>query len=108
MLKALTNEAIRISMSTSAQTTNDQVRLKTLVETLIAGWRFSTSKTLPPVNWLNLVNTLLKSRLGGGHIEAELVELALGQIGDSNSAFALIKNYLIDTNYFTRLQVTFL
>lgn len=104
LLRALTNEALLITKSPPAQHEHGEVKF--LIETLTAGWRLSTTKSLPPVNWLNLVNTFAKSRFGA-QLERELVELSLSQVDSSNSAFALIKNYLIDTNYFSRLQVIY-
>ena len=107
LLKVLTNESLRISKTLDSNDSKSAEDFRFLIEALLAGWRTSTSKSLPPINWLNLVNTLLKSRFGN-QVEAELIELVLGQIENSNSAFALVKNYLIDTNYFTRLQVCLL
>jgi hypothetical protein len=107
LLKVLTNESLRISKTLDSNDSKCAEDFRFLIETLSDGWRTSTSKSLPPINWLNLVNTLLKSRFGS-QVEAELIELVLGQIENSNSAFALVKNYLIDTNYFTRLQVCLL
>lgn len=102
LLRALTNEALGIAKEGSNG--EKRAEFEFLIETLVAGCRLSTTKTLPPINWLNLVNTLIKCRYGT-HVESELIELALAQTSTSNSAFVLIKNFLIDTNYFTRLQV---
>jgi hypothetical protein len=46
----------------------------------------------------------MKSKYGN-EMETELIELTLMQINHLNSAYSLIKNYLIDTNYFIHLKV---
>lgn len=105
LLKSLTNEALRLAKETNVESSmRSENQFTFWIETLAEGVRASSVKTLPPVNWLNLVNTLIKSRFGP-RVERELIELALLQIDSSNSAFVLVKNYLIDTSYLTRLQV---
>ena len=46
-----------------------------------------------------MINSWIKS-VFGKYVEQELIELSILQINNSNSAFLLVKNYLIDTNYF--------
>lgn len=106
LLRALTNEALRLAKESATNACDNNKtasQFKFVIETLTTSVRVSSSKALPPVNWLNLVNTLIKSRFGA-QLERELIDLVLSQADASNSAFVLVKNYLIDTNYLTRLQ----
>ena len=103
LLRELSNESLRLAKEPNV-TNNTESQFKILIEILTSATRLSSSKVLPPVNWLNLTNTLIKSRFGS-QVERELIELVMSQIETSNSAFVLIKNYLIDTSYLNRLQV---
>ncbi len=46
----------------------------------------------------------MKSKYGS-EMELELIELSLMQINHLYSAYSLLKNYLVDTNYFIHLKV---
>ena len=74
-----------------------------LVRLLLDSCAKSKSRVLPPINWFHVTNSLMKSRFGE-RVQRQLVELCLGQLGHSQSPFNLVKNYLVDTNYFVSLS----
>jgi hypothetical protein len=55
---------------------------------------------LPPLNWYFFISCLMRSELSKNECETLLIELALNQMNSSQSAYSLIKNYTIDSNYF--------
>ena len=75
-----------------------------MLDVLLTSYKSSNTKSLPPVNWYFFISSLLKSKFGKDH-ETSIIELAMLQFNKSNSAYALIKNFLIDTNYFNILKV---
>lgn len=75
-----------------------------LVALLLNSCKNSQSLTLPPLNWYFFISSLLKSKFGK-NVETLLLNLTVLQLKTSNSAYTLIKNILIDTNYFSNLQV---
>jgi hypothetical protein len=58
---------------------------------------------LPPLNWYYFISSLLKSKFGK-LVETSLIHLVILHVQISNSAYSLIKNFLIDTNYFNILK----
>jgi hypothetical protein len=80
-----------------------KIRFIFLVRLLLQSCKSSRIKILPPVNWYYLINSWIKSSFGKD-VEKELIELSILQINHLNSAFLLIKNYLIDTNYFNNFE----
>ena len=80
------------------------LQFKFLVNLLLTSCRSSKTKHLPPVNWYFFLNSLLKSKFGKEN-ECDLIQLAIIQFNKSTSAYALMKNFLIDTNYFAHLKV---
>jgi hypothetical protein len=75
-----------------------------LVTALLEGCKSSMAHILPPINWYYLITSLMKSKYGNG-MESELIELSLMQISHLFSAYSLLKNYLVDTNFFFNLKV---
>jgi hypothetical protein len=75
-----------------------------MITTLLASCRNSKVKSLPPVNLYFFLSSLLKSKFGKKY-ESKLIEIAMLQFSKSNSAYTLVKNLIIDTNYFNNLQV---
>ena len=63
----------------------------------------SKTLTLPPLNWYYFISSLLKSKFGKTS-ETSLIHLTLLHVQISNSAYSLMKNFLIDTNYFQMLK----
>jgi hypothetical protein len=74
-----------------------------LVRLLLKSCKSSNKKNLPPINWYYMINGWIKSFFGKD-VEQELIELSILQINNSNSAFLLVKNFLIDTNYFDSFE----
>lgn len=81
-----------------------QVKFEFLIRLVLASCKSSKDKHLPPINWYYMINSLMKSHYGKG-VESELIELSILQLNNLNSAYILIKNYLIDTNYFSQFEV---
>lgn len=107
LLRPFVNELIQISkMKQSTTDLNEKSRLQFefLIRVLLDSCKQSSVKVLPPINWYYLMTCLIKS-IYGNYVETELIELTIMQIDNLNSAYSLVKNYLIDTNYFLHLKV---
>ena len=111
LLKPTLNELIKISRIsgaslTEAESNYEQSKFVFLVNTLCSACKKSNEPhMLPPVNWYYLINSLIKSK-HGSQVESKLLEICIMQLKDSQSAYSILKNYLIDTNYFLNLKPT--
>lgn len=76
-----------------------------LINSLCTSCENSIIKSLPPINWYYLLNTLLKSKYGKNN-ELQLIKLTIYQIQCLNSAFTVFKNLFIDTNNMQQLKVS--
>ncbi len=85
---------------------NNQLKFDFLIDLIYTSCKASQPKRLPPINWYNMANSWIKSELKSAAIEFKLIELTIMQITELNSAFNLIKNYLIDTNYFVFMDAS--
>jgi hypothetical protein len=74
-----------------------------LVDVLTKG-NIKSNGILPPINWYYIINNLIKSKYGN-YVESRLIELLILQINSSNTAYSLMKNYLLDSNYFLEFNV---
>lgn len=81
-----------------------QNKVQFLINVLLKSCKKSKVRQLPPINWYFLINSLMRSKFGE-QIESQIIELTLFQINNLNSAYSLLKNYLIDTNYFLKFKV---
>jgi len=102
ILRQIFNELNRIVSDEKASDNEFEFML----DTLVTSCRCSKVKFLPPVNWYSFISSLLKSRHGRKH-ETAILELTMLQFGKSNSAYSLVKNFLVDTNYLNHLKVNF-
>ena len=84
--------------------TGSEEQFELMFDTLLTSCRNSKIKSLPPVNLYFFLCSLLKSKFGKKY-ESSVIELAMLQFSKSNSAYALVKNFIIDTNYFSHLKV---
>ena len=85
---------------------NNEKKFEFLVSLIFESCKQSQTLSLPPLNWYYFASSLLKSKLGKS-IETNLISLVILQLKVSNSAYTLLKNFLIDTNYFHNLQVKY-
>jgi len=102
ILRQLFNELNKIVNEDKAL--SNELQFEFMLDTLVIGCRTSKVKFLPPVNWYTFISSLLKSRHGSRH-ETKILELTMLQFSKSNSAYSLIKNFLVDTNYLYHLKV---
>ena len=99
LLKPLLSELIKEASST--RTSNDDIsKFKFLIQLFNKSSKRS-STPLPPLNWHFFVNSLIKSSKASANEIRPLLEIVLIQmsVNKNRSAFSLIKNYLIDTNF---------
>jgi hypothetical protein len=114
LLKPILNELLilmsKCEFNDSAKFEEDQFKFEFLINLLYNSCKHSKApRLLPPLNWYFVINTLVKCKLfqevklKNSNIETNLIELTLIQMSQnesSKSAYSLVKNYLIDTNYF--------
>ena len=104
ILRQIFNEVNRIIVSDEKACSNE-LEFEFMLDTLVTSCRCSKVKFLPPVNWYSFISSLLKSRHGRKH-ETMILELTMLQFGKSTSAYSLVKNFLVDTNYLDHLKVS--
>ena len=101
LLREHVNELVKVCKEDNEE---KEAQFNFLVSALTESCKASKTRTLPPINWYYLITLLIKSKYGH-KMESKLIELTLMQINNLNSAYSLLKNYLVDTNYFMHLQV---
>ncbi|CAF0998112.1 unnamed protein product [Brachionus calyciflorus] len=102
LLKHVVNELLRLS-KIKVTTANSGVQFEFFLKVLLESCLESKCKILPPINWYYFMTSLIKSKFGTD-LESQLIKLTVMQINNLNSAYSLVKNYLVDTNYFIHLK----
>jgi hypothetical protein len=105
ILRAITDYLIEISKLEDDQQLFLKSKFELLAKILCESCFKSVAHLLPPINWYYFASMLLKSK-HGKCVETELIKITIYLIAESNSAFSLVKNFLIDTNYFHHLNVS--
>lgn len=104
LLKHVVNELMRLSKIKNP-TLKHQQTFEFFFNLLLDSSLHSNIKILPPLNWYYFMTSMIKSKFGT-QLEAKMIKLSLMQINNLNSAYSLIKNFLVDTHSFQQFSVS--
>ncbi|RNA08180.1 hypothetical protein BpHYR1_011695 [Brachionus plicatilis] len=102
LLKHVVNELLRLSKIRNP-TSKCQMKFEFFFNVLLDSCLHSKCKILPPLNWYYFMTSLIKSKFGT-ELEPKMIKLTLMQINNLNSAYSLVKNFLVDTHSFYQFK----
>ena len=103
LIKFVVGEMLRLSKIRNPSSSHRQ-KFNFFFNVLLDSCLHSNAKVLPPLNWYYFMTSLIKSKFGT-ELESKMIKLTLMQINNLNSAYSLIKNFLVDTHSFYQFKV---
>lgn len=104
LLKLVVSEMLRLSKIRNPSSKIRQ-KFEFFFNVLFDSCLHSNAKCLPPLNWYYFMTSLIKSQFGTD-LESKMIKLTLMQINTLNSAYSLVKNFLVDTHSFYQFKVS--